>query len=146
MKIYFLISFSFSLVMGLIVGFTQTKKLFDFNNYISLIAYVLLWCAGAWSIYYAILRLTKPGISGSERSLVLYRHAIGILIFLLTNFYVICGCFYEAFNFNMPSQIPSETPAWVKFLKALFLSEGLISPLVRLFEPAFRKSAANQLY
>ena len=102
MKIYFLISFMFSMVVSLSVGFTATAEAAEFNNLISLIAYILLWSAGAWSIYYAVRRLTKPGISGSERSLVLYRHAIGILIFLLTNFYVICGCFYEVFDWNMP--------------------------------------------
>ena len=96
----------------------------------------LIFC-GIFSIIYAYLKLSKPGISGSARSLVLKRHAAGIILYVLSGFYVALVSIYSSFQFSMPDPQPSATPLWLIIVKLLFFSEGLTAPLVRLTEEAF---------
>jgi hypothetical protein len=100
------------------------------------IAYWILFFFAIGSLIFAYKSLSKPGISQAARSLVLKRHAAGIAIFLITNLYVTALTFYILLKIP----VPTTSPAVIIFdtLKTLYFLEGVLSPLIRLNEPAFR--------
>lgn len=61
------------------------------------VVYCLLIVSAVVSLVFAYNSLSKPGISQSARTLVLKRHAAGIIIFLLTNLYIIVLTVYLLF-------------------------------------------------
>jgi len=99
MKIYLLVSVIFSIFMALdtaIVTMNYKSEVFSYG--MLSFAYLLIICSGIYSIAFAYLRLSKPGISGSARSLVLKRHTLGIIIFCSTNLYITVGFVYSIFK------------------------------------------------
>jgi hypothetical protein len=57
-------------------------------------------------------------------------------LYALTSAYIALSTFYYSFPIARPD--PSADPSWViKFLKLLFYSEGVVSLVVRVVEPAF---------
>lgn len=60
---------------------------FDNDLWVVLISFVTLYIVGVYSFIYSYRALSKPGISGAARNLVLKRHSTGILLYVVTNFY-----------------------------------------------------------
>lgn len=98
-------------------------------------SYIGLALFGAYSIIVANKALSGPGISGMARTLVLKRHATNILIFIVANLYTWAFSIYICFSIPLDK---FNNPWWKIILKVLFYAQGIVSPLVRLQEPAFR--------
>lgn len=94
-----------------------------------------MFILGLYSIYEAYRVLSKPGISGAARTLILRRHATGIIVFFVCNFYVYAFTVYKCYD--IPLDVKT-TPIWQIVLKAVYLSQGIIGPIIRCNEEAFR--------
>ncbi len=94
-----------------------------------------MFLLGLYSIFEAYRVLSKPGISGAARTLILRRHATGILVFFVCNFYVYAFTIFKCYDINLDV---TTTPLWQIGLKAVYLSQGLIGPIIRCNEEAFR--------
>jgi hypothetical protein len=103
-------------------------------------AYCTMFVLGFASIIHAYIRLSQPGISGCVRTTILKRHAAGIIVFILTNLDVFVTVVFLMFKLPFPS--PSTW--WVLILKVLYFCEGIVSPLLRLYEPAFKVAIVQQ--
>ena len=131
------LSISFAMSSYMTSQIVQTGEFADWAGYFMTACYLSLIFCGIFSIIYAYLKLSKPGISGSARSLVLKRHAAGIILYVLSNLYIALISIYNSFQLSLPNPAPSAATWWLITVKVLFFSEGLISPLVRLTEDAF---------
>jgi hypothetical protein len=98
---------------------------------------------GIFSVYLAFKVLNKPGISGSARTLILKRHVSSMTIFFICNLYIVMFAIIDIHKINRINKITH--PWWQDFLKILFLSQGIVGPLVRLNEPAFRTLATKTI-
>lgn len=139
MTIYWVsnICISFSISTYMTSQIVQTGQFADWAGYFMTSCFLCLIFCGIFSIIYAYLKLSKPGISGTARSLVLKRHAAGIILYVLCNLYVALISIYNSLQLTPPNPAPSAATWWLITLKLLFFSEGLLSPLVRLTEDAF---------
>ena len=100
------------------------------------IGYAIMVIGGITGLIFANQMLSKPGISANVRGLVLKRHAAGILIFISTNLYIMI---FLIWVISINGDIPNPTNSWWRIiLKIFYFSEGVLSPLIRLNEPAFR--------
>jgi len=54
--------------------------------------YLSLYLAGFYSIFLAWRVLSKPGISGSVRRLIMKRHTASIMLFVVCNMYTLGYC------------------------------------------------------
>jgi len=82
--------------------------------------------------------LSKPGISASVRKLIMKRHTAGIVLFIVCNLYTLGFCL----QVSIKGFVNEETaPVYQLILKAIYLSSGLLGPLLRLNEPAFLHAA-----
>jgi len=87
------------------------------------------------SIYNANKKLSLPGMSPGARSLVLKRFVSSIIIFLCSNLYIFAfSCFI---TFGIPVKQKNHN-WWEIILKIMFYLQGVLGPLARLNEPAFR--------
>lgn len=86
--------------------------------------------------------LSKPGISASVRKLIMKRHTAGIVLFIVCNLYTLGFCL----QISILGVVNEETaPVYQLVLKVIFLSSGLLGPLLRLNEPAFLQAAQQTL-
>lgn len=86
--------------------------------------------------------LSKPGISASVRKLIMKRHTAGIILFIVCNLYTLGFCL----QVSIKGFVNEETaPVYQLILKAIYLSSGLLGPLLRLNEPAFLHAAQQTL-
>lgn len=140
MTFYAGLCFAFSSVTSAFMTYglmTNTSK-YNLGFWALLFLYTLMFFGGFGSIIFAYMRLSKPGISASARTLILKRHAMSIVVFILTNLNITVTIFYSDFHLKFPNPQVSESLTWTIVLKALFFLEGVISPLIRLNEPVFR--------
>lgn len=79
--------------------------------------------------------LNKPGISGSARKLILRRHTTSIVLFFVCNLYIFTFTVYVCYK--LPLDVTT-TPWWQIVLKVLYFSQGIMGPLIRGNEVAFR--------
>lgn len=131
-------AFSISDCYSTLYGFSQAQ----IGLWAMYIAYIAMFFLGIVSIIFAYRRLSKPGISAGARDLVLKRHASGIIVFLLTNIYVVANITYPLFGKDEPPNVP-DSYTWCIALKILYFSEGIISPLIRFNEPACWKAVVE---
>ena len=95
----FSVSMSASTTHSLMIG--KTDHLTGF--YALLFAYILMFVGGFGSIVFAYYRLSKPGISESARTLILKRHAISIIVFILTNLNIFVTVLYTTMKWTFPN-------------------------------------------
>jgi len=86
--------------------------------------------------------LSKPGISASVRKLIMKRHTAGIFLFIVCNLYTLGFCLQVSIKGFVDE---TTTPIYQLILKAIYLSTGLLGPLLRLNEPAFLNAAQQTL-
>lgn len=82
---YFAISFILSLIVVAITRGTRN----DAGYYWYLIEFFIYVVSGTFSIVFAFKRLSSSGISQYVRSLVLKRHILYLVLFTLTNLYIV---------------------------------------------------------
>ena len=92
---------------------------------------IVIYLFGFYSIIEAWRVLSRPGISGSARTLILRRHATGIFIFQVCNIYYLAFSIYKCYM--IPLDVET-TPWWQVVLKASFLTQGVLGPLIRCNE------------
>lgn len=87
------------------------------------------------SVFYAAKKLCRPGISKESQKLVLIRHVVSIIGFLIAQLYILTlFIFMLAKVFNKSYTYNSR---YVKITKVLFVAQGFYLPLLRIFEPFF---------
>ena len=87
-----------------------------------------------FSIFYAFKKVCKPGVSKETQKLVLVRHIISIICFMIAQAYLISSIIYVA----IPSwKVKEEGIKIVYTLKILFISQGIYMPILRASEPFF---------
>jgi hypothetical protein len=59
-----------------------------FMWYILFVAFILIYVFGIYSIFFAWIVLSKPGISESVRSIILKRHTASIILFIVSSLYI----------------------------------------------------------
>jgi phage shock protein PspC (stress-responsive transcriptional regulator) len=140
MTMYVAGCFAFSVSLSAAMTYaimSQTEK-YNIGFWCLLIMYTAMFFGGFGSIIFAYMRLSKPGISASARTLILKRHAMSITVFIITNLSITVTIAYIVFGITMPNPEPSESLWWTILFKILYYLEGVISPLIRLNEPVFR--------
>lgn len=78
--------------------FATFSQFSDILWWLLLIGYIVMLFCGLGSIIYAYIVLNKPGISQGCRSLILKRHAAGIIVFFITQFYIFVYSVYVCFG------------------------------------------------
>ena len=81
-----------------------------------------------YSIIYACIKLNEPGISNEVRKLVLLRHVMTMLTFMIVNLYKIVGACI-AFMPRFDGELPEIDNVYVRIAKILRNCEGFILPL-----------------
>ena len=77
-------------------------------------------------------------MSVEVRELVMRRHILQIVAYIITFFYVFSEFFAIAFSENVRNSLLKGHKEWYyKLLKFICICQGIINPLLRLFEPAF---------
>jgi hypothetical protein len=94
---------SFAMTTYMTNTIVKSGNFADWAGFFMTACYLGLIFCGVFSIIYAYLKLSKPGISGSARSLVLKRHAAGIILYVLSGFYIALVSFYNSFKFDLPN-------------------------------------------
>ena len=114
-----------------------------YGSMVLLALYLILFLA---SIVYTMKKLSKQYFSKTVLSLVLKRHVLTSVVYLVTNLFFFLNlavlAFYKASNLNARSALESW---WVYMLKILFASQGFAIPLLRLSEPFFYQIVARKL-
>jgi hypothetical protein len=87
-----------------------------------------------FSIFYAFKKVCKPGISKETQKLVLVRHIISIICFMISQTYLISSIIYVAIP---PYKRDREGFQIVYVFKILFISQGIYMPILRASEPFF---------
>lgn len=106
------------------------------------IIFITQFLSAIYSIFEAYRVLGRPGISGSARTLILRRHATGIIIFFVCNIYVFSFTVYK--SYGIPLDVKT-TPWWQIVLKSLYLTQGVVGPLIRCNEEAFRATVLKTI-
>ena len=89
-----------------------------------------------YSIVFTCKSLSGPGMSKEARSLVLKRHIITNVAYLICNLYFILNSYMLAKDMENSMLMSSYDWYW-KVLKFLFFAQSVIIPLLRLSEPFF---------
>jgi hypothetical protein len=79
------------------------------TSYIIFIWFISMFTLGIYSVYLAHKVLSKPGISGAARNLILKRHVITISIFFICNIYIFAYTFYDIFRIGLDQKTK---PVW----------------------------------
>ena len=121
LKFYLLISVLVALFMQVLMLPQWHAK----NANIQYVAVTLLWLIVIFyigivffSIIYACIKLSKPGISSEVRKLVLLRHVITMLTFLVVNFYKFFGACI-AFMPRWNGEIPEIDNSFIRIAKVV---------------------------
>ena len=89
-----------------------------------------------YSTIFACFKLSEPGISSEVRRLVLLRHVMTMLTYILVNLYPLAGfCIATMPRWNQ--DIPEFNGLFWRILKILGQGQGLILPIQRISEPYF---------
>ena len=100
---------------------------------------------GTISIVFAVRRLSGAGMCQYVRSLVLKGHIIYLVLFTISNLYIVAICIlYIKFPEYNPND-PQGQQGWKLFLKFLFYAQGFVLPVLRLSEDGFRQVVSNVL-
>jgi hypothetical protein len=81
--------------------------------------FLFIYIAGGYSIFFGYKALAKPGISGAARTLVLKRHATGIVLYIVTSLYVVVFAIFTCYGIKYNQ---SEATTWQIVLKVLYFS------------------------
>ena len=107
---------------------------------------VSLLLAFICSVIYTWRKLSGPGFSKEARGMILRRHIITSLVYILTNFYLFIGAYILTFwSEDELHSFKSINTWWIKTLKIIFASQGFAIPLMRLGEPYFYKIVAKNI-
>lgn len=119
LKIYIVFSFFVSVIVStyLVIQGDLTNKMTGFRTFIY--AYVTLILYAISSTYYAYNKLSKPGISGEIRSLVLKRHVVAVTAYIVCNSYVFLTAIYLV-NYSKSNSFNIDDSWWKILLKVLF--------------------------
>jgi len=138
MKYYSVGSVAFSIIFASLVSYAEGKKKSQERGFMGVFvfcAYLMMVIFSLGSIYNANKKLSLPGMSPGARSLVLKRFVSSIIIFLCSNLYIFAfSCFI---TFGIPVKQKNHN-WWEIILKIMFYLQGVLGPLARLNEPAFR--------
>ena len=93
----FCIPFSMILALASTHELLDSKSQYKFFGTFFALFYIFVYLIGLYSCYLAYKILSKPGISGSLRSLILKRHTAGIILFQVCNLYVLVFAITEMF-------------------------------------------------
>ena len=100
--------------------------------------YTLLVCSFIVSVIYTCRKLHGPGMSEEVRELVMRRHILQIVAYIITFSYVFSMFYAIAFSEKVADSLLEGHRSWFyKFLKTICICQGFINPVLRLFEPAF---------
>ena len=102
---------------------------------------LLLWLLSIGSIVYGLVKLCQPGISREVRNVIMARHVVTILFFVIGNLYLQAGTVVLFMSTTGSSSgqkvVPDNDSTWVRVLKIIYGLQGLFLPLTRLSEPFF---------
>jgi hypothetical protein len=104
--------------------------------YLALAIIVVYVIMAFTSVFYAAKKLCKPGISKESQKLVLIRHVVSILGFLVAQLYIGLIFVYMLVEAESKNTLPYNS-MFTKTTKLLFLTQGIYLPLLRIAEPFF---------
>ena len=100
--------------------------------------YTLLVFSFIVSVIYTCRKLHGPGMSAEVRELVMRRHIVQIVAYIITFSYVFSEFYAIAFSEQVRETLLVGHKQWFyKILKTICICQGFINPILRLFEPAF---------
>lgn len=146
-KIYVAISVLFSLVYTCGMGFSNDgENFYDFSKWMGIVMLSLFFAVFVVSIAYTCKKLSGPGMSKEVRNLVLKRHILTTVLYLISNSYLFATFFILA----LPSWDSNDNDRtldtwWTRTLKILFVCQGFFIPLVRLSEPYFYEIIGHKI-
>ena len=143
--IYLTISVVFSTLYTSGLGFSHNSdNMYIFSIYMGVVVLCLFFLVFVVSVVYTCKKLSGPGMSKEVRNLVLKRHI------LTTVLYIVCNCYLFAtfFILAMPAWTSSEKELdtwYTRALKLIFVSQGFFIPLARLSEPYFYEIVGHKM-
>ena len=123
--------------------FYNDSRLLAVAKWTSIALLLTMWVLSITSIVYGALKLCRAGISQEVRQIVMARHVMSIVFFLIAQMYLQVSCFYVLSNNN--AEIPEIDNFTIDFLKIIYGCSGLILPLTRLAEPFFYRLVMQKL-
>ena len=142
---YVILSFVLAFIPAYLLAFSDYEYSMIKAGSIIWFSYICsLGLAFISSVVYTWKKLSGPGFSKEARGMILRRHIVTSLVYILTNFYL----FISAYIMTFYSQDEYETfkpinTWWIKTLKIIFACQGFAIPLMRLAEPYFYKILAK---
>ena len=105
--------------------------------------YFIVFCI---SVLYTWTKLRGPSFSKEVRNLVLKRHIITSLTYLLFNMYLFFTMYALVF-YNLEDLYVQSDDArwWVLTFKLMFAAQGFVIPFLRLSEPYFYQAVCKKL-
>ena len=110
--------------VGIVMGFSM------------LVGYIVTFFI---SVVYTCQKLSGPGFSKEVRRLILKRHILTSLFYLISNAYVFLSITYMTFadQAKLYNFVAITDNALLNTLKILFAAQGFMIPILRLSEPYF---------
>ena len=102
-----------------------------------------IWFIGVFSIVYALVKLCRPGFSQETRSLVVKRHMLTIITYLICDLYTQVSIF-KIFKLSEEYHTQYLDYWYVFVLKIIYINQGVPSCLIRLSEPYFYQIMLNK--
>ena len=96
--------------------------MFHFTKIYSETLISIYWTMSLASILFAIYKLCRPGISQKLRSMIVKRHILTVIIFVVTNLYPTIGIFYVYNLEYWDHGFEGKNEIWVYVLKSLYIS------------------------
>ena len=145
-KIYVSVSVFISLFYTSGLGFSSSPEdlfyiIIVWMGIVILCCYFLVFL---FSIVYTCKKLSGPGMSKEVRNLVLKRHILTTLLYLLSNTYLFATFFILALPEWKNMEIEMDT-WWTRTLKIIFVCQGFSIPLARLSEPYFYEIIGHKM-
>ena len=133
-----------SAILALILTIILTPEIAILSPVVTDVAMVVFWAFTGmyliltlFSIVYACVKLNQPGISREVRKLVLIRHVVTMVTFVLVNSYVIFGCMICLLPKYRTINTPEMNSATISGMKIIYQGQGLVLPITRITEPFF---------
>ena len=145
-KIYVTVSILVSLLYTCGLGFSSSPDdtTYEMAVWLGIIMLCIYFCIFLFSIVYTCKKLSGAGMSKEVRNLVLKRHILTTLLYLVSNSYL----FATFFILEIPSWKNTEISLdtwWTRTLKILFICQGFFIPLARLSEPYFYEILGHKI-
>ena len=96
------------------------------------------------SCYFAYTKLSKPGISGEVRKLILNRHVLTLIVCFVCNFYILYNVDW-IYSDNDDTSMKKTAAISAACFKFMYFTQGYLYFIIRLTEPAIREIMYNQI-